>query len=218
MNIILEMLTITKSWNPHAKFLIYMDRLAMNWEYLTNYFIHELFKYLVINVTLMIPDPVNYTQRILTWYPYDANNCGREERNFVYIGECMFGEILPKSAIIFPDKIPLNMNGCPVKIKMVAWPPYTIQPISISNAHEGLSSLEGVEIDLIRTIGIHANFTAQFTSFKEPENWGIIFSNGSGTGLMKSLMMQEAEIAVGKLTPTLERHKAFDFTIQYMEV
>lgn len=53
--IVTNMMTL-RSWNPHALFLVIIDRLvSFNWEYIVNYITIIFTKYLIINTTIYIP-------------------------------------------------------------------------------------------------------------------------------------------------------------------
>jgi hypothetical protein len=61
---ILNMLLKTQSWNPHAKFLIYLEGFSDRYKELVAYFIEHFWKKWVLNVTLLIPDPVDFLHRV----------------------------------------------------------------------------------------------------------------------------------------------------------
>jgi hypothetical protein len=61
---ILGMLVRTPSWNPHAKFLIYMEGFNDRYKQLVAYFIEQLWKKYVLDVTLLVPDPVHFVHRV----------------------------------------------------------------------------------------------------------------------------------------------------------
>lgn len=51
----LKMLASTSSWNPHAKFLIFVDWLERDWFAFTHFIFEQFWSYFVINVLICIP-------------------------------------------------------------------------------------------------------------------------------------------------------------------
>lgn len=80
---ILSMLTQTSSWNPHARFLVFVDWLDRDWQEFAIFIIKMFWQYFVINITIMIPPNVTVADakvRVikLTCVPYVmyAFKCG----------------------------------------------------------------------------------------------------------------------------------------------
>lgn len=159
-----------------------------------------------------------YVQQILTWFPYAKGNCEGDHNEFIQLGICEDSKIIPDGVNIFPEKIPVNMNGCPVKIATLIYPPYILPALNGKNLGNNVNLTTGIEIKIVQSIAQQANFSPKFHILDESENWGRIFPhNKSGTGMMGEFMKHHTDIAVGSLKPDYERHKTFDFTVQYME-
>lgn len=217
---ILKTLKRTSSWNPHAQFLMYVENgiETVDRDPLMSRFLELCWKYWIINLTILLPDVDLFIHRILTYFPFDEGNCGAQKIKYVELGICDASLLIPEDNHYFPHKVPNNLNHCPVKIVTVFWPPFVIQPKERKFGEEYLTMTEGIEIEIMDTIAKKANFTPKYKSFDVPENWGVIYSNKTGSGMMGMLLDNEVDIAIGTLTPTIENHKNFDFTIQYMQV
>jgi len=63
-DIILNLISNLPSWNPHAKFLVYMDRAQSDWLELVAMYFEELWKHKVININIMAPDEDLYIHRV----------------------------------------------------------------------------------------------------------------------------------------------------------
>lgn len=61
---VLEELSGTVSWNPHANFLVYVDGLIVEWKKFCADLIEMFWKYWVINLTIMIPSEEIYGQLV----------------------------------------------------------------------------------------------------------------------------------------------------------
>lgn len=66
---IVAMLTKTDSWNPHAKFFIFVDiDLGANWEAVLKAFLRHLWREFVINVILMYPDVEHFIYKVCVFF------------------------------------------------------------------------------------------------------------------------------------------------------
>lgn len=126
----LKMLTKTSSWNPHAKFLVFVDWLARDWRAFTHFIIEQFRLYLLIDFVICIPTSEtdahpkvlrliantilaikNFIDFVLlqlvTWFPYNGNNCEIQITDFVELGMCDETEIIPAGIDLFPAKVHL---------------------------------------------------------------------------------------------------------------
>ncbi|CAO1443385.1 unnamed protein product [Diamesa serratosioi] len=218
LNSIMNVVTNTSSWSPHANVLLYIDRGDDEWRELVGNFFKTFWKYWLLNVSIMVPDPVTYVQNIFTAFPYARGNCEGNQDHFLQLGICQDAKIIPQGVNIFPVKVPANMNGCTVKIATLIYPPYILPVQNGQNWGNNVNITNGIEIQIIKAIAKQANFAAQFHVLDESENWGQIFPhNSTGTGMMSAFLKHQTDIAVGSLKPNLERHTVFDYTVQYMQ-
>lgn len=79
----------------------------------------------------------------------------------------------------FPDKVPLNLNRCPVKICTGIWPPNTINITSVDEA--------GIEMEFIKTMEYQLNCNLSI-HIDEAQDMGLKFGeNEEHTGRMRLL-------------------------------
>lgn len=217
---LLKNLKSTQSWNPHANFILYVD-IAIFTEEEKIHLLRQIFaiswKFWIANLIVFLPD-IGLGQRISTWFPFDEGNCGHQDVEIVNLGMCLLNSTLsPNNINYFPVKVPLNLKQCPVRIGTVVWPPLVLPPKIIEDDESFVDFQHGIEIEMIRTIADHANFTPKFRTFKKQENWGDIYSNTNGTGMLGLLLEEKIDISIGGFTPNFKRHTVFDFSHQYMQ-
>lgn len=94
-------------------------------------------------------------------------------------------------------------------------PALEIDPKIIDGIPSNLT--QGIEVELIRTIGVQLNFTPTFLNHAR-EQIGQIWQNGSGTGMFGAVLSGESLIAIGNIKTNPFLHETFDFTVQYSEV
>lgn len=95
-----------------------------------------------------------------------------------------------KSNNFFPKKFK-NLNRCLLKVGTFHNPPAVIHDVM-------LDKIEGSEVDVIIGIGKLMNFTPKFNFY--PEESGLIFENGSSTGLMQKAIVGEVDIICSYLS------------------
>lgn len=97
------------------------------------------------------------------------------------------------------------MNGCPVKIATLIYPPYNLPTKNDKNYGNNVNLTRGIEIQIVKCIAQQANFSPKFHILDESENWGQMFPlNNSATGMLGEFMKHRTNIAVGSLKPDLE--------------
>ena len=74
-----------------------------------------------------------------------------------------------------------------------------------------ISGVEGLFVDILSTLADSLNFTVTHVSPRE-STFGVIFSNGTATGLIGSLARREADLSAALLTSTAERKAVVDFS------
>lgn len=189
---ILRKLILTSSWNPHAKFHIFVDYLDRNWVAFVTYVLATFWKELVINiiVNIAVNETVSHTKvrwfgtvnqsinqiclmhsatwQILTWMPYDAGNCGNQPDKFVEVGACQHSTVWPLQANLFPNKIPRDLNRCPLRIVATNNPPKVVVPpgtnasVTMAMNIPVVNLTDGIEVKLIQTIADNMNLDAVF--------------------------------------------------------
>lgn len=103
--ITVNMLMKSPSWNPHGNFLVYLTGIKTDWKSIVTNIFANVWKYFVINITILVPDVSANHSRFLTWMPFDAGNCGKEDIQLIQLGVCQQRKILPTDANVFPVKV-----------------------------------------------------------------------------------------------------------------
>lgn len=70
---------------------------------------------------------------------------------------------------------------------------------------------------LMNTIANQANFTVIYSISERDQNWGMINKDGSSSGMMKTLLDEEADIGLGALATLYYRHWYFDTSVTYLQ-
>lgn len=60
----MDVVTNSSSWSPHANFLLYIDHGDDDWKELVGYFFKTVWKYWMINVSILVPDPITYVHNV----------------------------------------------------------------------------------------------------------------------------------------------------------
>lgn len=206
------------TWNPNSKFIILLVETAEYISELTSMAMSILWDYNIINALILIPDESNRTSfRIITWFPYANGSCGTELTDFTYLDTCNNGKFVRKINL-YPRKVPDDMNGCPIQVITVVWPPFIINPGNYYIEDDSdIPLTNGYEILLMRVLEEIYNCKFIYRSFSKPENWGDVYPNKSFTGLFQYLMERKADIGIGAIFPKSILHDEFDYSIQYFQ-
>lgn len=213
---LLESLMKMNSWNPHAKFIVITTTIFQNTKKIIEFIFQKLWTKKVLNAVVMLPR--NATDSILdifSWYPYFRGNCGNSFSRAFIINKCNKG-YLETGNLLFPEKIPRDMNNCPVYARAVIWPPYVI--LSENKLIDGkyVNLKKGIEILILNTVAKVANFNVLYTVSNLNQDWGVLHKNGTATGMMKSVLDGEADIGVGAIASLGLRHYYFDPSVSYI--
>lgn len=211
----LNMLQGYISWNPHAKFLIVSVTIYEDNNLAAENIIQHLWNVKVFNAVVALPNALNLSQfDIYSWFPFSEGRCGDMFNKFQIIDSCSFG-IIEKRINWFPQKVPHNLNGCPIKVRTVVWPPYVLSPEKkVEGTENQYIFTHGVEIMLMNTIAESANLSVNYTLSDTIQDWGLIDKNGTATGTLLHLIKEESDVAISSFAASIETHMFFD-TIPY---
>lgn len=102
----LKLLARTSSWNPSAKFLIFVDWLECDWRAFISFIQQQLFAHFAVNVLVAIPtSPTDATLKLITWFSFAGNNCHSQIPDFVELGTCRDAHIQPSNINLFPPRV-----------------------------------------------------------------------------------------------------------------
>jgi len=210
-------------WNSRAKFVIVLLTEEMiNARQVAKDVLQELWQWQIINAVVLLPASNTHrnesTVLIYTWFPYQSPSglCG-ELRNVVHINSWILnkegGQFLQNSNL-FPEKVPHNLKGCPIRAST-----FEFYPFVICDKHSGIrtnaSIIDGLEIRLIQSIAKCMNMTLLLRIPPGDERGGIQLKNGTWTGLRADIVYGEADIIFASLLRKLEDHLVFDVTVNY---
>lgn len=175
-NEVMEALSFLKrrlSWNPHGRFLIVTTVVLTEPDFFVLAIFRTLWKFKVLNAIIMLPQNYNSTElTIFSWFPFDNNKCGNGYNETKIVDYCNNG-VFKNRDVLFSDKTPSNLHGCPVKVRAVVWPPYVIKPYIIQDRNN-INFTEGIEIKLMNTIASKANLTVIYSVSEKEKDWGFI--------------------------------------------
>lgn len=216
-DVILTALMRKSSWNPYGRFIIFTTTVFPNPATIVQYIFQKFWKQRVLNAVIMLPQMKDSpVLDVYSWFPFQNGNCGDQFSVAQIVNSCHTGR-MANTGVLFPEKIPLDMNGCIVRVRAIVWPPYIIPPVDFNDTQsDNVNFTKGIEILLLNTVAQVANFTVQYSVSKVNQDWGILLLDGTGTGLMGALLRGEADIGIGALAPFDQRHYYFDASISYI--
>lgn len=212
----LNSLTLRKSWNPHAKFVILTSTLFPDHTPIVSPIVEILWKVRVLNAIILMPQKLNSSKiTVYSWFPYSNGHCGDGFDETDIINICKYGQFL-NNTLLFPNKISNDMQECPVRVRAVIWPPFIIKPRKVYDVRN-VNFTKGIEIMLMNTIAKVANFSVIYSLSEKEQDWGNIFRNRTATGMMKTLLNEEVDVGLGALATLLYRHFHFDSSVTYYQ-
>lgn len=211
----IENLKKYRSWNPSAKLMVVSTEIFNNASDVVGGIVETLWSAKVVDGIIILPDskkPSFFS--VYSWFPYSAGNCGNDFYKIKILDNCTFGDF-EENADLFPNKIPKKLNDCPVRVRVVQWPPYVMPPKNHISGTEIYDFNDGLEIKLINTVAERANFKIIYYMSNTTQNFGTVNSNGTTTGIFSALKEERTDIALGSLALSDERGNKFDFSTTY---
>lgn len=204
-----------RSWNPHAKLMVVSTAIFNNVSEVIGGIVETLWSAKVVDGIIMLRDNADSSYyNIYSWFPYSAGNCGNDFYKIKSLDKCKFG-YFERNVNLFPNKIPKKLNDCPVRVRVVQWPPYVMPPKEHITGTDIYEFDDGLEIKLMNTIAERANFKIIYSMSNKTQNFGTVDSNGTTTGIFAALKAERTNIALGSLALSEERGEEFDFTTTY---
>ncbi|PSN42422.1 Ionotropic receptor 601 [Blattella germanica] len=171
----LEILSESPSWNPRGKFLIVLPNAGNESAQSIAFTICDILwdDYRITNVLIMTPnvdkreneieEVDTYLFDIYSAFPYRDGSCGKIN-NVMKVDQCFLGKhTFLKNDNLFPNKVPTNLNKCPVVISTVGLEPYLILSRNYTeNLNRDLFRVDGLGTELLKLSAEKMNFTALF--------------------------------------------------------
>lgn len=203
------------SWNPHAKVMVVSTEVFNNASGIVGAIVETLWSAKVVDGIIMLHDSLDPSYySVYSWFPYSAGNCGSNFYKIKNLDNCTFG-YFDQNVNLFPNKIPKKLNDCPVRVRVIQWPPYVMPPKEHIAGTEIYEFDDGLEINLINTIAEQANFKIIYSMSNTTQNFGNVDSNGTTTGIFSALREEKTDIALGSLALSEEGGEKFDFSTTY---
>lgn len=210
------------AWNSRARFVIMLLAEVTNAREVAKDVLQELWQWQIMNVVVLLPaSNINSKMHIVlvyTWFPYQSPSglCG-ELRDSVHINSWILDEEggrFLKTSPLYPQKVPYNLNSCPIRASTFEFYPFVIcdKRLGIGT---NTSITDGLEIQLMQCIAEGMNMKLILRIPPGDERGGIQLENGTWTGLRADIVNGKADITFASLLSKLEDHLIFDDTISY---
>jgi len=169
----LDDLQLTLSWNPRAKFLVVVTENDTGSTQSLAVKICEIMWNMnrIINVVILIPradvllvEGEIHILDLYTWFPYERSDCAKPSEVFL-VGQCLPDNNgkFSSNASLFPDKIPNNLHGCPIRVSASQLIPYVISTSNYTDSDGNVVyTYRGLEIEYLLLVAEAANLTMLF--------------------------------------------------------
>lgn len=168
----LEELQSAVSWNPRARFFVVV---TVNDTRPTHLLALKICEQMwnasrIINVVIVIP---NHDDQLLhgeinvldlyTWFPYEMNICAKPTQ-VVLMDRCTSDNGQPfNGKPLFPNKIPNNLQGCPVRVSTSELIPYVISTTNYTDSDGNtIYRYRGLEMEYLLLLAEATNLTVVF--------------------------------------------------------
>ncbi|GLV24247.1 Ionotropic receptor 7c, partial [Carabus blaptoides fortunei] len=197
---IFQLLSQISSWDMRANFLV---------GYFGNDDIGEIFKiswqYYVVNINVVAMK--DGMPNIFTYFPYSNNSC-QEYKNYDVLSDCAN----LKNTNIFPQKVPLDLNGCEVKVMPYVIPPY-VTDYNLTEDHPGRA---GIEVTIMRNVAKRMNFRIRMIK-NFYSHWGFRFEDGNYSMMYKDLLESKTDMIFGFVNGNASYSKDIDASFSHLQ-
>jgi hypothetical protein len=129
----------------------------------------------IVNIVILIPSSDAFKLKgsvggevskldVYTWFPYRAGSCA-DPTDLVLLDHCLLdgqGK-LSKDVSFFPNKVPNNLNGCPLRVAITHYEPFVILTSNTTDANGNTTySYRGLNIEYILLFTEAMNMTVEF--------------------------------------------------------
>ncbi|KAJ4443732.1 hypothetical protein ANN_05510 [Periplaneta americana] len=199
-------------WNPRAMFIVLLTEALTHQEEIAEALLSELWRLSYISNSIVLSPTVDAILKVdlntadirprvnfYTFFPYSPpGNCGNTPKAFLInqwvVGKNGNGRFLG-NAMLFPNKIPNDFLGCPIRVSGFVHPPFVGE---IKNSSEGGDQLiyeNGIGVRIIDVFTKHMNMSIRYMP-PNAEMGGHPQENGSWTGVRGELIERKSDITV----------------------
>lgn len=147
----------------------------------------------IINVIILVSFEYQTRTALYTYFPYMSFHC---EAVAPVILNYFVGQSFLYNTPFFPDKT-RNLYGCNLKVTTFQAEPYMF----LSKLENGRMYMDGIDGITMRVLSQRLNFTPIVVIPPNNETRGIIFKNGSATGITKLVSKKISETLVSITNP-----------------
>lgn len=191
---------LLKKFEPSGFFLIVFENCS---SVDSDKIFEEAWERYIYNINILCGD--NDTTLIKTFMPFQRDSCGNTTS--ITIKDYQSIEDL------YPDKLK-NMFGCPIKLATFSYPPITMREIR----SDGSFRYYGSEMELVFGLGKALNFSINMTYIAQSGFTGLLYENGTATGILKQTINGEMDMLMGFYYLTLIRTKYLSFTQSHYSI
>jgi hypothetical protein len=207
-----EALQYSRSWNPRARFVVVVTAYDNSHPHLVALNVSETMWTLnrIVNLIVVIANrditvtknrDIDGTEEthlvnIYTWFPYKGGHCA-EPAEVVLIAQCLSGSIgqLTTNEPLFPNKIPNNLQGCPIKAAVIDIPPYVILTEKYKQTGGNtVYKFRGLEIEYLLLVNDAMNSTLDFHHIKPDADLGDRLRSGVAD------LYDGSDVAIGRMS------------------
>jgi hypothetical protein len=169
----LEELQSLVSWNPRAKFFVVItDSFTRPADLLALKICETMWNMnRIVNVVVLVPNPDYllfhrevHILNLYTWFPYEASTCAKPTEVSL-LGQCLpddNGQVC-NSGPLFPNKIPKNLQGCPIRVSTSDLTPYVFSTgTHMDSDGNTVYSYRGLEMEYLLLVADATNLTVVF--------------------------------------------------------
>ncbi|KAJ9579533.1 hypothetical protein L9F63_004792 [Diploptera punctata] len=186
------------SWNPRAKFVIFATQAQENNIIVASDVLAEVWTFKVVSVIFIIPNNMNFTLDVYTWFPYSIPGRCADVKDATLLDQWIF-DIETQGFLynvqLFPEKVPSDLHGCPLRISTFDYPPFIFRIKYLDD--DTITFERGLEFKLIEQMAQTTNMTMMFRKAPpDGSKWGFLLENGSWTGIAREIMEDYSDIGM----------------------
>lgn len=166
----------------------------------------ELWHRYIHNVNILCSNSSDAVS-IKTFEPFTAHSCGNTS-SIVRTNTETFS-----IKNLFPEKLK-NLFGCPIKLATFFYPPITMR----DTLENGSSRYYGSEMEMVFGLAQALNFTVNMTYIAQSGFTGLLYENGTATGIMKETIEGKKEMLMGFYYLTFLRTQHMSFTQSHYSI